>query len=176
MKISKKHLILLPIALFALVGPSAIALTPAEKLEKDLEEVQKSCDLQEPNCTQPYTEATFEGRDFKHLSNYRQLKQMALDLARVWSDTILEGDYVSIGKTQLDRVVTVKRQGKIVLYYITFSERALQIGSGDCSLNEDKERWEGDCTKGRIIESAVVSPDYKYNTQLENDYADFYED
>lgn len=87
-----------------------------------------------------------------------RLKDVAEDQAFIWGDTILEGDYVADGKTQLDRVEGVYLNQELVAYRITYSERAWYIG--DCAYEDmTHESFEG-CESGLIVESSYVSPDF----------------
>ena len=101
------------------------------------------------------------------------LQKVSDNQAQIWGDTILEGDYHSDGQTQLDAVVDLYENNKLIGYKITYSEKAWY--TGDCDFDEEDESTLKECTPGRIQESTYVSPDFKTYFRDEDDFADFQE-
>ncbi len=98
------------------------------------------------------------------------LKKISVEQAQVWSDTILEGDYYAAGHTRLDTAVAFYKDGKIVGYKISYSEKAWY--TGDCEFNGKRESLKT-CKEGRIIEGSYVSPDALTYFSDEERYAEF---
>lgn len=99
-----------------------------------------------------------------------QLKEVAVDQAQVWGDTILEGDYYSAGRTRLDEVVAFFKADELVGYKIQYSEKAWY--TGDCAFDGTKESLKG-CQEGRIVEGSYVSPDAQTYFSDEERHAGF---
>ena len=134
---------------------------------------QKYC---EGGCKNPFSEkAAFEfaEADQSKLAKVTRdtLEKVAFDQAQIWGDTILEGDYVAEGKTQLDRVFAIYENGQFLGYKIRYSEQAWYVG--ECDYNQDDRSTLKDCTEGRIHESSFVSPDFSTYFRDESDLADF---
>ncbi len=74
---------------------------------------------------------------------FSALHEKAFDLAQIWGDTILEGDYAADGKTQLEKVDILRLNDEIVAYRIQYSEGGWDLAQG---------------LEGRIRESAWTLP------------------
>ncbi len=124
--------------------------------------------------TVPETECvdTFHLRHFLEESlevhpKYEKLFNISWDLSQIWGDTILEGgDFDTLGDTRLDLITEVKEGRRIVMYYVTYSEAA--IDNATCTSDQSEP-----CVRGRIIESAFISRDLKINYIAPNDHARF---
>lgn len=96
---------------------------------------------------------------------------VAKQQAKIWADTILEGDYSAAGDTRLDRVEAVLDQSageeKLVAYRILYSEKAWY--TADCDPRLGKEL----CEEGRIEEASFVSPTAESWMRDDTAYADF---
>jgi hypothetical protein len=90
----------------------------------------------------------------------------AEDEASTWMDTILEGDYDADGETSIDQVVELKQKSQIVAYFVTYSQKAWDLGSCDPYPEEWTDEWYDlpyevrykECHEGRIQESIWVTP------------------
>ena len=81
-------------------------------------------------CQQGVTVDYYSSKELFRLPSQLSLnlQKVALDQAQIWGDTILEGDYAADGKTQLDQVLVIKKDAKIIGYAISYSERAWFTG------------------------------------------------
>lgn len=104
---------------------------------------------------------------------HQALFEKAVELAQVWGDTILEGDYHVADKVRLDRYERMVRNDKLLFYYITYSDKAWDVS--DCAFDGDPKDLK-DCVSGRIVESAFVSPDFKHARVDEKNMAKFVAD
>lgn len=101
----------------------------------------------------------------------KELESIAFNLAQVWGDTILEGEYTADSAVTLDQVERVTENKKPIGYRITYSSKAWYTGACDYDY-ENEETLEG-CDEGRIIESGFVANDLKENFRDETSYAEF---
>jgi hypothetical protein len=165
-------------ALFVLlfsIGLSAAA--NADDLQQQFEAYVKradaSCDFKTTQCTDNpdhFAADEYVGESLRELKNYPELLVIAKRMTNAWGDTILEGEYVADGNTQLESVVIIKREwSQPTLYYITYFERALWIGSEGCARNQHNKKYNDKCAKGRLVESVVVSLDLNLLMTLPED-------
>lgn len=134
---------------------------------------RQSC---EQDCRAPFKgEAVFDASQTEHsplpVATQEHLKAVAFNQAQIWGDTILEGDYVSAGETQLDRVLVLYKNDEVIGYKITYSEQAWF--TGECEYDANDESTLNKCTPGRIRESSFVSPDFRTYFRDEDHFADF---
>ncbi|RZA13787.1 MAG: hypothetical protein EOP10_29200 [Proteobacteria bacterium] len=96
---------------------------------------------------------------------------VAKEQAKIWADTILEGDYSAAGDTRLDQVEAVFEQAsgaeQLIAYRIIYSEKAWY--TADC----DPRRGKDLCEEGRIEEASFVSPTTESWMRDDSAYADF---
>jgi hypothetical protein len=125
-------------------------------------------------CQGGVTIESFQARSLATLpeSLYRGLKSVALDLAQIWEDTILEGDYTADGKTILDQVLIIKKDGLVIGYSITYSEHAWF--TGNCNYDYSNPSTLQSCQAGRISETTFVSSDLNTKETDQNQFADFH--
>ncbi|MBC7371178.1 MAG: hypothetical protein H7326_06415 [Bdellovibrionaceae bacterium] len=147
--------------------------TGARDFENRIQTYQKFCSQ---GCKNPFSETAafeFTEADKSKLDSATRanLERVAFDQAQVWGDTILEGDYVAEGKTQLDHVFAIYESGKFLGYKISYSEQAWFVG--ECDYNYHDSTTLKGCTSGRIHESSFVSPDFETYFRDETDLADF---
>lgn len=102
-----------------------------------------------------------------------KLQAIAQDLAGIWVDTILEGDYHTAGPTVLEEITAVYKAGQLIGYKIQYAEHAWY--TGNCSFDGEDEKSLAGCQEGTIRESSFVSADFTDFTRNLNDLADFYE-
>ena len=102
-----------------------------------------------------------------------RMNEIAKIQSGIWADTILEGDYFANGATELDEVVQFARNGTVVAYRITYSERAWD--TSDCSFDSDELETLSACVQGRIVESTFVSGDLTRFMRDLDDLANFNE-
>ncbi|MBX3040218.1 MAG: hypothetical protein KF789_05850 [Bdellovibrionaceae bacterium] len=117
---------------------------PDQQLKDLLSQVKVACS--DDVCSQGFSiEAAFEIPALNKLNGelLTSLHDKAFDLAQVWGDTILEGDYAADGKTRLEKVDILRFNDQIVAYRIQYSE-------GGWDLAQQLE--------GRIRESAWTLP------------------
>ena len=114
-----------------------------------------------------------EIRDISLVSDiqHQQFRQLAVQQASIWSDTILEGDFEAAGDTRLDRVQGVYLGGQLLAYRLTFSETAWS--TSQCNYNPADKSTLQSCTPGRIVESMYVTPDLKAFERDEGNFAHF---
>jgi len=84
-----------------------------------------------------------------------QLQTAAIELAQIWGDTILEGDYEAAEEVRIDQVERLYLSLAFVAYRISYSSEAFETSSG---------------SRGRIVESGFLSSDFK---QISRDAAAF---
>ena len=141
--------------------------------EEHISAFQQSCVSQ---CQNPFSVMTAykieEAEKSKlNIQSRLHLEQIAVGQAQIWGDTILEGDYQSEGHTQLDRVLEIYENGRLLGYRITYSERAWYVC--DCDFDDATPEALAQCRQGRIHESAFVSADFETFFRDESDLADF---
>lgn len=129
-------------------------------------------------CEAPFKEVTLYSatdKNYRFLDNYQmnQLYRVASAQARVWADTILESDYVSSGKTTLDSVMGIFKNGRLVAYKIQYSERAWDVSA--CDYSYENESGLENCTEGKIVESSFVSLDFRTYFRDDADLAGFHD-
>lgn len=147
--------------------------TDAQRFEDRILNYQKFC---AQGCKNPFSQTPafeFSEADKSKLESHTRanLEKAAFDQAQIWADTILEGDYVADGKTQLDSVFAIFENRQLIGYKITYSELAWYVG--ECDFSYDDRKTLKDCSIGRISESSFVSPDFSIYLNDETDLADF---
>jgi hypothetical protein len=125
-------------------------------------------------CQSGVTIDYYRSKDFLRLPNqvYRGLLKLAFDQAQIWGDTILEGDFVADGKTELDEVLVLKRDGRVLGYGIVYSEKAWYVGQ--CTYVYRNPASLAGCGMGRIAERSFVTSDLAEVEVDENGFADFH--
>ncbi|MCX7978092.1 MAG: hypothetical protein N2578_03730 [Bdellovibrionaceae bacterium] len=143
----------------------------AHDFEAAVSEVMNLC---EKSCSaRVQSQPLFERGKQNHLPDqvFAHLKERAYELAQVWGDTILEGDYVTDGNTELVRVERVYLDGRFVAWRITYAEQAWDIST--CRFDRNKPPRLQNCKSGSILEAAYVSEDFLQVIVDENQFADF---
>lgn len=170
---------ILKTAVIALLGLFVTSISMADQMgpngDKFYEEAahfENAC--QNDTCKAPYSKEIVYDQKAK-LSKLSEpvkgsLRGIAAEQAQVWGDTILEGDYVSTGRTRLDGVVAFFKDGELVGYKIQYSEKAWY--TGDCHYDGKRESLKN-CKEGRIIEGSYVSSDAQTYFSDEERYAEF---
>lgn len=125
-------------------------------------------------CQQGVYVEFYKAQDFHRLPSkvFEKLQAVAFDQSQIWGDTILEGDYVANGKTDLDEVMIIKQNGKMVGFAITYSEQAWYVGN--CTYVHRNPQSLGTCSQGRISERSFVTSDLAEAEVDQNRFADFY--
>ncbi len=100
-----------------------------------------------------------------------QLLKIATSEASKWADTILEGDYMAFGDTQLSTVIGIYKNNQLIAYRITYQEDAIR--TDEC---ENEKESISTCTRGIIAESGFVSADFTQNNRDDDNIAEFYQD
>jgi hypothetical protein len=143
----------------------------AKEFQEHIKNYRESCS---GKCQSPFNKKTVFDTQHPNQSPLStevklSLNKVAFVQAQIWGDTILEGDYYSMGQTQLDEVLALFRNETLIGYKISYSERAWY--TGDCDFDNSDEATLKNCSEGRIHESAFVSPDF--NTFFSEDFAGF---
>ncbi len=153
----KYLLILFFTALGLLAGPKALASQFSETIEagdftaRVLRNTPAKIDL----------ELVYEAQKTSH------------QLAQIWGDTILEGDYQAINRTRLDILEELSKNGIVIGYRVTYSQKAWE--TSHCHYDSESKQGIETCTPGRIVESGFVSKDFKQSFRDENSIAEFFE-
>ncbi len=92
-----------------------------------------------------------------------RLEQAAQNLASIWGDTILEGDYYAEDLVQLDNIQMATDTNGMVYYRITYSSKAWDIST--CRFNSRKLETLSTCQEGKIVEVGFVTLDFKKAAQ-----------
>jgi disulfide oxidoreductase YuzD len=124
-------------------------------------------------CQSPYEMRTIDLSDAAPSVIQKDLKNAAIEQAQIWADTILEGDYVSDGRTRLDQAFAIYRNAQLVSYFITYSEGAWDVSL--CHYDGQSNDTLNDCKRGRIVESVYLSPDLNNTFFTDENYARFIE-
>jgi hypothetical protein len=129
--------------------------------------------LSQSQCRPPFSVQVIQGQQIQQLPNNvsRNLAEIARSQAQIWSDTILEGDFWSDGKTKIQSTKILRHGQRILGYYITYVERAWYVGDCRFELNQPSSLQK--CLPGYITESTFVSllgDDYRVD---ENQFAKF---
>jgi len=169
---------IISLATFAILSIAGMAHADAsgpnaKNFEKEIDAYQKAC---KTVCTSPFNEVdVYDIRQPKNTplddGTQAKLKQIALEQAQIWGDTILEGDYYSEGNTQVDHVSAIYDKGQFAGYKIIYSERAWY--TGECNFSPDKLDTLKACSEGRIHEASFVSPDFQTYFRDDSDLANF---
>ncbi len=101
----------------------------------------------------------------------QQFRQLAIEQARIWSDTILEGDFEAAGDTRVDLVQGVFAGDKLIAYRVTFSETAWS--TAQCDYNPADKSTLVSCASGRIVESMFITLDLRNSERDERNFAHF---
>ncbi|KYG66953.1 hypothetical protein AZI86_07980 [Bdellovibrio bacteriovorus] len=124
-----------------------------------------------PTCEQIYEEKELVSEGTLPAALEKALMEVAEDQVRVWGDTILEGGYITRGETELNEVVAIYKNKKLIAYRIIYSQAAINTDS--CDYDYENEETLEDCTEGRITETSIVSPDFKEYDIDGDGYANF---
>lgn len=103
-----------------------------------------------------------------------QLQAKAEELASIWADTILEGDYFADEKVQLDQVEVLFRSGQLVGYHLTYSSKAWDTST--CNFDGSDLSNLKTCDQGRIVESGFTTVDFKALERDPRAFASFQKD
>lgn len=136
--------------------------------------IAEKCDFNKNTCNAPFSIKEMK-RTSKTESLFKKLDKNSEDLARVWADTILEGDYEAFGSTQADKVTEISQNGKLVAYHVEYFEPAIDTGGNGCKLDDDGV-WShyGLCRVGRIYEGGYVSADLSETAADDTQLATFF--
>ncbi|WII72097.1 hypothetical protein QJS83_16670 [Bdellovibrio sp. 22V] len=128
-------------------------------------------------CSKPFREAVLftDGKKQHLLLSQRDLKilqKIAVEQASIWVDTILEGDYISDGNTELTEVIGIFYSNDLIGYKIHYTEKAWYIG--ECDFDGESDASLSGCAEGVIQETSFVSADFKTYIRNDDEIADFY--
>jgi hypothetical protein len=89
-----------------------------------------------------------------------ELRKIARTIVdEIWPDTILEGDYLIKGHTQLDEVYFLLKNDEIIGFWISYSVRAWDVST--CNYDPIEYKDLSGCREGRIYEGAFVHANLK---------------
>jgi hypothetical protein len=156
------------IALLMVVSPLAQAAAPNQ-----MELLNQFDNCSSNNTCESYTDKELLSWDKDNIEPTlrKNLLAIAEDQARIWGDTILEGDYIADGKTELNYVTAIYYQKSLIGYQIGYSQKAYYTGS--CDYDYENEATLEECTEGSIAESLLVTADLKEWDITQDGYADF---
>lgn len=158
--------------IFILLTISSVYSNAQQSRARDVAQTYYSakCDQR---CQQGVVVDFYEAKDLFRLptQTYQNLKKVAFDQAQIWGDTILEGDYAADGNTNLDQVLVIKQDAKVIGYAITYSERAWY--TGHCAYISQHPGTLASCEEGRIQETSFVTPNLNDAQVAENQFAEF---
>lgn len=123
------------------------------RFRDEVEALNRAC--ARGTCREPYARETMTV--VSDDAFFVNLRSRAFDLAQVWADTILEGDYLADGNTQLEKVEVLKKEGQVFGYRVQYFERGWYIGQ--CEFNEQDLSTLAKCDEGKISESAYFNAD-----------------
>lgn len=107
------------------------------------------------------------------LKTSQKLELAAWDLAQIWGDTILEGDYVAHDDVHIDKLEKVMEGPQHIGYRVTYSSLAWDIS--DCNYEPEQPHTREDCVPGRIVERGFVSMNLISKFRDETRMAEFVE-
>ncbi|MCE3010338.1 MAG: hypothetical protein LW875_06980 [Proteobacteria bacterium] len=142
----KKALLTQFLFLLCLFTP-ALSMADANSFKADVRKSQRECPRL--NCAQAQVHLeTISVTEYRALpAELREkLREVAFDLAQVWGDTILEGDFEAHHQIKLDTVEFVVEGSSIVGYRLTYSASAKEVSTG---------------REGRIVESGFVHKSFR---------------
>jgi|GEM_PF-2696380 len=124
-------------------------------------------------CRSGYNVQTFAGHHLRQLPQQFQkaLYEIAYVQAQIWGDTILEGDFFTDGKVQVQKVKVLYKGQTRVGFSITYYEKAWY--TGDCDFQVGKPDSLRSCRPGHIVESSFVSTNATEAQVDENQFAKF---
>ncbi len=93
-------------------------------------------------------------------SSFRETVQLkAQELASIWADTILEGDFYAEDFVRIDGLEYVYNQNDLIAYRITYSSKAWDLSN--CQFDPEDMETLSDCEVGRISEAGFLALDQK---------------
>jgi hypothetical protein len=161
---------------FSITAPADHRYPGARAFTKLIEEYKVAC-ISSP-CQKPFKTNVLYRENSVHpsllsRSQLRILDRVAKEQAKIWADTILEGDYVSDGNTVLEKVVGIYRNNTLVAYKISYAERGWDISS--CGYEQKNPGTRENCPEGIIRETSFVSTNFENYVRNHDDIADFYQ-
>lgn len=163
---AKILLTLTSLLLFATPSFAGIPTNELKQLRENIEGLNRAC--ARGTCKAPFEKVELANLPPEQIAPFQEI---ATDLAQVWSDTILEGDYHADGKTYVDSITALYIDGKIFAYRIHYFERAWYVGN--CEFNPENPESLSLCDEGRITESSYVSADFKLFMRDPSGFVDF---
>ena len=100
-----------------------------------------------------------------------KIQQVAFNQAQIWGDTILESEYAADDNTVVDQVLVIKKQGLVVGYAVSYSERGWF--TGDCNYISGNLETLKSCQEGRIKERSFTNSDFSEVAGDQNQFAVF---
>lgn len=138
-----------------------------------LKELREEIEILNRACARGTCKAPFQRLELIELNppQMAQFQEIATDLAQVWGDTILEGDYYADGNTRIDSILALYKDDKVFAYRIHYFERAWYLAN--CDFKSQNLESLRSCDEGRITESTYVSADFKTFFRDPSHFVDF---
>lgn len=167
------------LAIIALLGFIAPAISSADSMgpngDKFYEEAahyENSCHRN--TCTAPYSHKVVYNQRTRYDKLDQRIKvilrQVAIQQATLWGDSLLNEGFYSIKRTRLDHVLAFYKNDTLIGYKIRYSEKAWDVR--DCGFNGRRDSLVS-CPQGRIVEGSYVSADALTYFSDEERYAEF---
>ncbi|MGE3759301.1 MAG: hypothetical protein AB7H97_16165, partial [Pseudobdellovibrionaceae bacterium] len=153
---------------FSVVFLSVLSLaeTSKKELREEVKTIEALCDFSKarvyckksPEALKAYSWGATRVNDHKQ---FEVFSEIAFELAQLWADTILEGPYQAEGDTELLRIVEIQKEGKTVIYRITYTESAYNAES--CADSQAPSKMS--CVSGKIIETSYLDKTLRVHTR-----------
>lgn len=145
----------------------------ADVPNSQLKELREEIEILNRACARGTCRSPFQRQELVEIPPHQMaiFQEIATDLAQVWGDTILEGDYHADGNTQIDSILALYKNGEVFAYRIHYFERAWYLGN--CDYNSQDPDSLRDCEEGRITEGTYISADFKTFFRDPSHFVDF---
>ncbi len=146
---------------FAAINSEENSNLRAADASSTLQDFQLHCN--EKFCDSSYSRQVLynraEGINVLDTETVKKIEGKAFDQAQICGDTILEGDYIADGKTQVSSVIGLYKNEELVGYHIEYFEKAWFVQ--DCDPGASLKRI-NDCPTGVIVESSFITGDMSH--------------
>jgi hypothetical protein len=156
----------------------------AKDFQTQANEIAEICDFAKGTCKSTFTIKRISRATKGNSALFKKLDHEASMMARIWGDTILEGDYHAFGDTEAGKVFAIYKGAKLIGYHMEYYEAAMDTSGQDCNRDEEpagtslaEDKWDGhfgQCTFGRIYEGGFLSPDLSESAEDYSQLATFF--
>lgn len=127
-------------------------------------------------CSEPFsTVVLLDQKNKVNLLNSEveiRLQRSAEGQVIEWQDGVLENDFVTDGRTILEKVLGIFENDELIGYKITYIQKSWDISSCDYNLNDLIKLQ--DCVEGIIRESSFVGKDLQNVMRNHDEIAEFH--